>query len=234
MRRKELTRASNYGLILHEGMEEEQKQSFRQVEQPVGEQANVAFPTPPVRKEGGKALKWVFAVVGVLLIVGAGVWFLFSNYPGSKTEATPTPFTGGLSSFVTPEPEETVTPTPVAKSVDKTAIKIEVLNGTGKAGEAGFLKSRLEKEGFGEVTAGNNEDQDQTQTTVTYGGGVGQSEIDEVSGILEEIYEKVRVRKGALEEVDIRIVIGPRKGSGVTGTASPQASPSPSPTGNEV
>jgi hypothetical protein len=199
----------------------------------------VAFPQPPAaKKSGSRYAKWIFAVVGVLLIVIAGGWFLYVNYSKEKAEPTPTPSTGGLSSFATPKPEVTPEHTVAAATdVARGELKVEILNGTGKVGEASFLKSKLEKEGYENLTAANADDQNETRTTVTYGDKVSQAVMDEMTKLLEDIYDKVRVKKSSMDGVDIRIVTGPRKGAeaaatspAVTATSTPSASPSPTTT----
>jgi len=209
-------------------MEQQQGHTVQQPAQASAMQPEVAFPSPAGKRgsrgSSKKVLKWLFGAIGVLLIVGAGGWFLYMNYSGGEAEPTPTPSVGGLSSFRTPEPlgpEPTAAAT--AEPVAKAKVRIEVLNGTGKAGEAGYLKTKLEALGYEEITAGNADDQDQTRTTVTFSEGVGQEVQDEVTELLEDIYDQVRARKGTLENYEISVVVGVRKGVAAEATPTPAA-----------
>ena len=191
----------------------------------------VSFPQPREPEGKSKSLRIIIAVIGVILIVLVGGWFILGNNNGTGT-ATPSPSSEGLSSFPTPETTRTPSPTPSAspsaspKAVDKSAIKVEVLNGTGIPGEAGFLQTELKKLGFTDITAGNADQQDQTETIVTYSRDLSADVADELTAKLEELYTTVKTRKATLSgDFDISITTGPRKAK--TGaSASPTASTS--------
>jgi hypothetical protein len=223
-----LTGALICAFIRHGSMEQENTQNFQVVQTPGGNQ-DVGFPQPPVKKRSS-LVKVVILVVGVLLIVGAGGLFIYKNYSGSGAKPSPSPTSAGLRVVSTPEPEATQAPTATPEaSVDKSQLKVEVLNGTGIAGDAGLVKRELEKLGYKSVEAKNADSQNETRTTVTYGGSVSQDDVDEIVKMLEKIYEQVRTRKGSLDGADIRVVTGPKKSSGTSATASASASPTASP-----
>lgn len=201
-------------------------------------QANVGFPQPPKKKSSFP--KWILGVIGVLLIAIVGGFFLYQNYTGSA-EPSPTPSVGGLSTFATPSPTQTpdvATPTP--QPVDKSEISIQVLNGTGIAGEASFLSGELQELGYENIVAENADDQNETRTTVTYSERIGEAESEEITERLNEVYERVRTRRGDTGEYDIVIITGPRSGASASddnaeeeeeaeATATPTASPTSSP-----
>ena len=202
---------------------------------PVVSHSDVGFPPqtpPPGSKQnggGGKMVKFAIAIIGVVLIVGIGGVFIFSSGGEGGTEPSPTPGVDSLSTFPTPQPTTAPSsPTPEAKPVDKSEVSIEVLNGTGTPGDAGALSDALEEAGFSEITAGNADEQDATAAVATYSRDLPQSVVDEITAVLEDMYEEVTTRKATLSgDYDASIVTGTKKSSAAS---SPKASPSPSPT----
>lgn len=204
-------------------------------EQPAPPSPQVGFPAsagpqPENKKKG--VLKWVVAGVGVVVIIGAGVFFVMNSSTGDEAQATPAPEGNVLSTFPTPEvqatPEPTATPTP--EPVDKTEVRIEILNGTGTAGEATFVKNELTSIEFDEdnIEAANADEQDETSTTVTYNKDVDQSLVDEIVAKLEESFSSVRSRRGTVSgDFDIRVLTGPRGTSADDATAAPEATDEP-------
>lgn len=204
----------------------------------------VSFPQVREPEAGrGSNAKVLIAIVGVLLIVLVGGWLILGNREGSATP-TPTPV-GGLSTFPTPEVASTpeASPTATPAPVDKSEVKVEILNGTGVPGEASFLQKELEKLGFTSenITAGNADEQDATETTATYSRDLAQATADEITQRLEEVYTAVRTRRATTSgDFDVSITTGPRKGGSTTkpatakptatATATPKASASASPT----
>ena len=219
----------SYGAI--RDMQEEQVQ-FQQ-EDPIAN--DVSFPT---NGGGGKKRilpKWIFAILGVLLILGGGIWFILQTPSDTAIEPNPTPVVDSLSTFATPEATPDPGPTATPEPVDKSEIAIEILNGTGVPGEAGFLEDKLEAAGFKDLTAGNAESQSETETTVTFDREVASSVVEEISDLLKGIYTKVVAKKASLGSVQVRVVTGPRTGvssatASPSATATPSSSPSPSPT----
>lgn len=191
---------------------------------------SVGFPETPRKKSGGFP-KWIIAVVGVLLILAVGGFFI-SRSLGSSEETEPTTTPAGLSSL--PTPNVTSTPTPEAvEEVDKSEVSIEVLNGTGTAGEATFLQGELEDLGYEEIEVGNATSQNETETTVTISNDMPDEIVDELTEALEDIYDEVTVSRGTVSGgFDIRILTGPRAGASprASATASPRASATASPT----
>jgi hypothetical protein len=126
------------------------------IREPQQASSDVSFPahTP---KGKSPVIKLLIALIGVLVIVLAGAWFLLRG-DGEENDSYPTPTPGsGLSVFedATPEPTQTPMSSETPKPVDKSEISVEILNGTGVPGEASFLKKELEKIGFKEISAGN-------------------------------------------------------------------------------
>lgn len=228
---------------------EENSQNQPQVAQSMAPRSDVGFPQPHEAPSGrSKVIKWVIALVGILVIVGIGGWFILQDVGDQNATPSPTP-DGGLSTFPTPETSQTpeVSATPTSEPVQKADVKIEVLNGTGTPGDAGFLEKELKALGFSQIETGNADEQKETATTVTFTRELAAPIVDEITSKLKELYNDVTSRKGTLpEDLDVRVVTGVKKGSSTTTkataspkpvtsatgspSASPTASPSPTPT----
>jgi hypothetical protein len=223
-----LTKACNYGFIL--------AYMEPQVVEVQEEQRMVGFPQQP-KPEGSKNTKWIVAIVGVVIIVIIGLVFILMG-PGGFTRqssSTPTPVSNSLQTLPTnsPEPTPSAQATPTSAPVDREKISIEVLNGTGKVGDAGFLKGELEKLGYKDIAAGNAEDQNQEQTTAIFSTDLDQAYVDEIVNRLKDLYEDVRVRKQSLSDGDAKITTGTRKqtaSASSTPSSTASSTPSPSPT----
>lgn len=194
---------------------------------PIPHQPEVSFPQPR-EPQGNNNIKIIIAVVGVILILVAGGWLVLGNTGGGASQTpTPTP-NGGLTTFPTTAPTPTPSATPTPEPVDKSEIRIEILNGTGVPGEASFLQGELEDLGFEEITAGNADTQDAGETTVTYSRDLSPAISDEITEALEEIYETVRTRTATISgDYDVSIVTGPRASTGASATTSPTPTATP-------
>src|SRR3989344_2815627 len=114
------------------------------------EEQKVGFPGASKKKK----FKPLFLSIIVLLVLAGIAYgiYLFNNKENTfSIGVTPT-----VTQPVTSTPSPTPTPEPtVASNMKKSELKIQVLNGTGIAGEASLLKTKLTALGFTDVTAGN-------------------------------------------------------------------------------
>jgi flagellar basal body-associated protein FliL len=173
-----------------------------------------------VRGRGGKAnVKFIFIVILIIAVIAFGVWFIFFTEPeheiDDKFEPTPTIF------------EETLTPTPAVEAVDKSEITIQILNGTGVAGEAAFFQGKLEDLDYSEIEVGNTKSQDYDVTEVRFSDSVSKELKDEIKSALENAYKDVEEKSGA-DDYDVEIILGFREGQ--TPTPKPTSKPASSPT----
>lgn len=106
----------------------------------------------------GKKWLWIVLVVAVLLFVAGGIYTYVKTM---KSLGVPTS---------TPTPSDmTSTPTPTASpsaQLNRSDLKIQVLNGTSVIGLAARAKAYLEGLGYKNVAVGNAEANDLTETTI--------------------------------------------------------------------
>lgn len=177
-------------------------------------------PPQPIKKNKSGA-KWLLIVILLLLIAGVAGFFLTQSQSGEELPS-PTP---SFQETATETPEATTTPAPISKA----DIKIEVQNGTGVAGEAGFLQTTLKAMGFENITVGNAATQDATTTTITFSSKISKEIQDELTTKLKTIYTSLETKTSStLTKSDILIVTGTRKGS-TTASSSPKGSSTPKP-----
>lgn len=155
----------------------------------------------PKKKVGKKALVGglvTFVVVGVL---AGGIFYFNSKVSNPSPVQTDT-------NAQTTVPSATASPT-AAPEVDLTTLKINILNGSGKAGQAGIAQGLLEKAGFEGIDTGNADSFDFTATQVALKADLHESVFTSVSDALSDTY--VVEKADALDadsEFDIVITIG--------------------------
>jgi|GEM_PF-1415974 len=179
-------------------------------------------------KKGKKTVGLFLLVVAIILVLGGGFYFLGKKGEGVM-QASPTP--AGImvdEDFSTPEP--LATETPEAEAVDKSAVKVDIQNGTGITGEASYLGDKLKLLGYSDITAGNASSQNNTTTNVTFSSSLSSEVVNEITDELKTIYQTVKTSKSSSLDVDVEIVTGLRKNqtSKPSSTNTP-ASPSPAP-----
>ena len=200
---------------------EDQAQEEQIQEQPA---AAREIPTPAsfgIKDEKEKKKKKIIialAVAGVVLIVGGFIYFLGVGGSEGDAEASPTPANGAVT-----ERTSSPTPTDSSESVNREDVSIQILNGTGLAGEAGLVRDKLQALGYEKNEVGNASDQDQETTTVTFSSKLPEEIVKEITEELEDTYEDVNAKTGSTGEFDVKIVTGLRKGQ----TPKPEATATP-------
>ena len=205
-------------------------------EDQIKEQTSVASETPNpasfgTEDEKGKKKKGVIivlAIIGIILVVGGFIYFLGVRDSGEDADASPTPTVN----------ENTSNPTPTSspESVSKEDVGIQILNGTGTAGDASLLESELQGLGYTNIELGNASDQDQETTTATFSSSLPEEIVKEITDVLEDTYEEVDAKTGSTGEFDVKIVTGLRKGQTpkpevtATPTSEPEVTATPTPT----
>ncbi|MEK7497860.1 MAG: LytR C-terminal domain-containing protein [Patescibacteria group bacterium] len=198
--------------------EEAQVQPIEQqseIPQPV-----VGFPQPTQKKKGGFG-KFVIIFLG-LAILAVVAYLVFKGVSGGDAEPTATP---SVESFgdTSNETIDTETPAP-SPTTDKTTISVKILNGTGIAGEAGFLQDIFKTLGYSKIEVGNAEDQTQTTTEISFSSDMAQDLMDEITAKLKSVYQTVTTKTSSGQASDVVVTTGLRKGA----TPKPSASTKPS------
>ncbi len=185
----------------------------------------VGFPVPTPQTKSG-INKWIFVVIG-LLILGVGGVILFTRGSQGTEEATPEPTVEATATAI---PSPTATP----KATDKAKVVIQVKNGTGITGEAGYLVEQLKNIGYTKTTGGNADKETYVTTEVTFNKSLALAIQDEITKKLESLYQKVEVKSSSTQTSDVVIITGLKKGATAKPSSSPTASPkaSASPSGS--
>ena len=208
-----------------------QEQNYNQV----AEQQPVAYTVSTPTKQKNSNSKWLIIFIILLILGGAGVFFFTKS--ANQVVPTPTP-----SFNVTPI-ENKATSTPVAtkspEPVKKDDVSIEIKNGTGITGEAKLLSDKLKVLGYKDITAGNADKTDYTETVVTFSKTLSQTVQDEIKKELEGFYKEVSVKTSSTQSKDVSIITGLRGSqttkpasttSPVSSSATPKATSTPSAT----
>lgn len=124
-------------------------------------------------------------------------------------------------------------PSPTSKpEIDKTTVKIQVLNGTGTPGQAGEVVTILEDEGFSaeNIKTGNADNYDNTTLTIEIKEGF-EDVAKDIESALKSEFDKISIKSVTLDkdsEYDVVITTGGKIYS--TPTPSKSASPTEGPT----
>lgn len=190
------------------------------MEETQNEQENVVNPVtpitpPPMAPRQPKRNLGIIILGAVLLVIIIVVGVFVVRSSGTQSTASPTPQTEGLSS--------PASPTPSGTPVDKSTVSILIQNGTGIAGEAAYLQGVLTNAGYTNISTGNADTSDNTDTSVTYSATLDKSVSDDITQTLSGIYQTVDTNTSSSQTQDVVIVTGLRKGQ----TPAPSATPTP-------
>ncbi|HUD20381.1 MAG TPA: LytR C-terminal domain-containing protein [Patescibacteria group bacterium] len=111
------------------------------------------------KRSTNSIILWAIGVIVACIVVGGGLVLITGKvHSFPKIISMPTP---------TPTPMK-ITPTPTPQTLLRSALSVQVLNGSGKAGVALKMKSLLESKGYTVVGTGNadNYNYDKTQIVV--------------------------------------------------------------------
>lgn len=175
------------------------------------------------KKKSGKPVLIVLVILLVLGLLGGGVWYLLREPEIEVDTSTSNSLSTPAVARSTSTP--TLTPTPV--EIDREEISIEVLNGTGIAGEASFLQTELEDLGYEQIEVGNASSQDNETTIVVFSSETPEGVEDEVTAKLKELYDKVDTDTSSSQTVNISITTGLRSGQTLPTNTPKSATPTP-------
>lgn len=134
-----------------------------------------------------------FIAVAIFIIAG-GFIFLSGSKLGGFQLLKFNPFakgTSGIQVSSSPSPISAASPETDQKLSDKSQMAVEVVNGTGKVGQAGKVKAMLENLGFSDITTANADNPASIVTEVEFAGDISEEVRSEVESELKGIFETV-------------------------------------------
>jgi len=150
-------------------------------------------------------VQYIIAAISLLCFVAA----IFYAYP-VFFPATPKKLPVKVLPTITPKPTITTTPvsSPSAK-LDKSDITIEVLNGSGIAGQATIIKNSLIDAGFIKIDTGNTEGETVSQSKVVFSSSVSLSFQEEIMQKLKKSLAAIDMQQVATSDAyDVVITTG--------------------------
>lgn len=167
-----------------------------------------SFSKPPMtttRESKGIRLPKELILFVVIFLVTFGLFYFIAN---SKNGGISLPIMASPTETPTPSPTEVPpTPTPTIE-VDRATVKVQVLNGTGVAGQASSIRTILEKAGYEGITTGNAERYDYEQSEVQIRKEKAYLEAVILADITESISSPTVTELDETETVDVVIIIG--------------------------
>lgn len=146
----------------------------------------------------------------ILILIGIAVTAVLIFKKGfiespNRNQSTPSPALSSDQSL--PElDEKDLEATSEAQDSNKVDITIQILNGSGIAGQAQIVKNSLTSLNYSQIEVGNAKNQDAQSTKVTYSKEVPQSYILEIKAELEKLLRGVET-KATEEEQEFDIII---------------------------
>ncbi|MBI2599161.1 LytR C-terminal domain-containing protein, partial [Candidatus Curtissbacteria bacterium] len=156
--------------------------------------------------QGGKNAKWLWFLIAIIIIGALAFAFVrgigpFGQLRGGGEVSEPT-----LSESFVASPSPEVTP---ATSVDKTSVKIRILNGSGQAGVASAAKDFIEGKGWEVASLGNAANFDFAQTVIK----LKESALGAKDALVADLADKYSVVVSsesleATDSADVEVTIG--------------------------
>lgn len=159
----------------------------------------------PESKGGGLRLVLIFITA---LLVGGGAVAGFFYYSKQKSAPTPTVMEPTAAPSVVPKD---TTATDSAETTDLSVIAVQILNGSGKAGEAAKVRDLLQAGGFKTFTLSNADSYDYTDTEVQLKPGTPQSVFEAVEKSLANYTVVEKEELGVDNDFDVVITVGQSK-----------------------
>ena len=97
------------------------------------------------------------------------------------------------------------------QEVTKDQLTVQVLNGTGKEGQASLVKSVFENIGFTNIETGNAKSQDFVLTTVDFARKVSTQTRQEIVAELEKTFTEIKMNANGNQSFDVVITTGTQK-----------------------
>lgn len=183
------------------------------------EETIAPYQNPQFKKSKVSGTVWVVLFAVAVILIGG---FVLSRQQKKQPEA---------KKDVNVEKKE---PSPTAKpKIEKSSVKIQVVNGTGTPGQAGIVVKALESAGYSadNIKTSNAEKFDNVTTTIT-----ARADFDEIANdvksVLKSTFEEITIDSSNLNtdsEFDIVVITGGKLFEVVSATPSATLAPSSSP-----
>lgn len=180
------------------------------------EETILPYQNPQSKKSKINGTVWVIISAIAVILVGG---FVLSRQQKKEPE---------VKKDIVVEKKE---PTPTEKpKIEKSAVKIQVLNGTGTPGQAGVAVKALEEAGYSteNIKSSNAEKYDQETTTITSRARFEDIAVD-IKNSLKSKFDEISVSSKNLEEnseFDIVVITGGKIFEDTTATPSATVTPS--------
>lgn len=169
----------------------------------------------------------ILGLCAIILLVALSVWLIYKSFNStpqeetttteetqdtvkSKSEdgATITETTTTDTTTTTSEAPKPAEDTPTATNeIDKASVKLRIVNGNGRSGEAGLMKTALEDDGFTNISTGNA--LSQYSTTVVYYNTGKIAEAKAVDAIVSQKYETSLLEDPSItKDNDVVVALG--------------------------
>lgn len=185
--------------------------------------------SPTRQKTGGKNKMAIIIAMGIVVVVALIFGATRILKQPKKAEVSITPTSEAAQPSPTTEPQ-----------VDKSTVKIQVLNGTGTPGQAGIAVEALKKAGYtaGNIKTDNASNYDNSVTTIAAKDGFTGT-ANNMKDVLTPTFKDITVDSTPLDsgnQFDIVITTGGKKFEAATPTPSLTSTitPSVSPTGTPI
>jgi Tfp pilus assembly protein PilP len=154
-------------------------------------------------KISGKLIIFVLLTLALVGVVGGGFYYFNSRVTKEESEVV----------VEEPSPTSTPTPTEAPEEVDLSEYNLNVLNGSGVAGEAGAVDTLLQGADFTEAETGNADSYDYTTTVISMKKNVPSSVYTTIKEALEDDYivEKDDEYLDDSSDYDIVVTVGPKR-----------------------
>ena len=162
-----------------------------------------------VSKSFAKNNKKILLAIFAVLIIAAVISFVFIKQ--KKQTVSPKKEAEITQVSPLPSPAEESTTAAETEAISKEALKIQILNGSGIAGQAQDLADLLSADNFINISLGNSENKQDTSTTVSFKENVAETIRSSLVQQLEAIFEKVQVETLVESDFDIEITTGKLK-----------------------
>lgn len=167
----------------------------------------IVEPPQPIDKKSNKLTGVLIALIS-LVIIGLLAGGIYVYIKGTSEESGVVTTLPSPTPLAIDEPSATPAPTPSEK-IDVSSLKVSILNGSGKIGEAGKVKTLIEKEGFKVANTGNAATFNFAETVIQAKEGTAQVVIDQLEDVLSTNYEiKIGDSLKDTSTYDIVITVG--------------------------